>query len=52
MRIQITLNVKPAYPNAIIALTTALVFPVLEIRYGIIVARHLNATALQDHSAI
>ncbi len=36
MHIQITLNVKPAYPNAIIALMTALVFIVLEILHGII----------------
>jgi hypothetical protein len=37
MHIQITLNVKPAYPNAITAVITALAFPVLAIRHGIIV---------------
>ncbi len=37
MRIQITLNVNPVYPNAIIALTTTLAFPVLVILHGIIV---------------
>jgi hypothetical protein len=37
MRIQITLNVKPANPNAIIAQITALVFLVQVILYGIIV---------------
>jgi hypothetical protein len=37
MRIQITLNVNPVYPNAIIALTTTLAFPVLAILHGIIV---------------
>jgi hypothetical protein len=52
MIIQITLNVNPAYLNAIIALTTTLVFPVLAILHGIIVVRHLNATAHQDPSAI
>jgi hypothetical protein len=36
MRIQIKLNVKPAYPNAIIAQITSLVFPVLAILHGII----------------
>jgi hypothetical protein len=52
MHIQITLNVNPVYANAIIALITVLVFPVLAILHGIIAARHLNATAHQDHSAI
>ncbi len=37
MLIQITLNVKPAYPNAIIALIKTLAFPVLAILHGIIV---------------
>ncbi len=52
MRIQIKLNVKPAYPNAIIAQITSLVFPVLAILHGIIVVRHLSATVHLDHSAI
>ncbi len=52
MRIQIKLNVKSAYPNAIIAQITALAFPVLAILHGIIVVWHLNATANQDRSAI
>jgi hypothetical protein len=37
MRIQITLNVKPANPYAIIAQITSLAFPVLGILHGIIV---------------
>jgi hypothetical protein len=38
MLIQIKLNVKPAYLNAIIVQITALVIPVLAILHGIIVA--------------
>jgi hypothetical protein len=52
MLTQITLNAKPAYPNAIIALITTLVFLVLGILHGIIVVRQLNAVAHQDRSAI
>ncbi len=53
MHIQIILNVKPVYPNAIIAkITTVIVLPVLAILHGIIVVWHLNATANQDRSAI
>jgi hypothetical protein len=52
MRIQITLNVNPAFLNAIIALIMIPAFLVLAILNGIIVVQHLNATAHQDHSAI
>jgi hypothetical protein len=52
MLIQITLNVNIVFLNAIVALIIILAVPVLEIPHGIIVVRHLNATAHQDHSAI
>jgi hypothetical protein len=52
MLIQITLNVKLACPNAIIAQITVLAFPVLVILHGIIVVSPLNAVVLLDRSAI
>ena len=48
MPILVTLNVKPVCPNAIIAQITLPAFPALAILHGIIVVRHLNATAQQD----
>jgi hypothetical protein len=52
MPILVTLNVKPACLNVIIAIITTLAFPVLGILHGIIVVLHLNVTAHKDRSAI
>jgi hypothetical protein len=52
MRIQITLNAKPAYHNATIVQIITPVLPVSAILHGIIVVWDHNATAHQDLSAI